>query len=57
MWHLVTWFCGHGGNGLTVGLVNLAIFLQPQWFYDSVTFKFSVAAGEILVDMTRTLFL
>lgn len=51
------WLSGHGGNGLTVGLVNLAIFLQPQWFYDSVTFKFSVAAGEILVDMTRTLFL
>lgn len=30
---LGTWFSGHGGDGLKVGLDDFRVFFQPQWFY------------------------
>ena len=51
-----TWFSGHGGGGLIVGLDDLKGLFQPKRFYDSkfqvqITFKikeslqFPVLAG------------
>ena len=31
-----TWFSGHGGVGLTVGLDDLKGLFQPKRFYDSM---------------------
>ena len=32
---VVLWFCGDGGDGLTVGLSDLSGLFQHEWLYDS----------------------